>query len=98
VILFYPESPINIHRFGWAQCQLDTIATLRTINAARRALGNPPDGLDDSYKRILLAVSKHDVEIVRRILSWLEFTILPVTLGELCEVVPTEPGLEPIDN
>jgi hypothetical protein len=87
-----------MQRFRWAQCQLDTIATLRTIKAVRRALGELPDGLDDSYKRILLAVSKHDVEIVRRILSWLAFAILPVTLEELCEVVAIEPGLESIDD
>lgn len=75
------------HRFRYAQCQLDAICRLRSIKAIRVALKDLPIGLDETYERILIQVEPHDVSLVRNVLMWLAFPVMPMTLQELHEAI-----------
>ncbi|KIX03893.1 uncharacterized protein Z518_07446 [Rhinocladiella mackenziei CBS 650.93] len=84
--------------FRWVQCQLDAIANLRTVKAIRTALNELPKGLDETYDKILIKISPPDIEIVRRILLWVSFTVFPLTLREVHEAVAIEPDLDHLDE
>lgn len=87
-----------IFRFRWAQCQLDSIARARTIREVRRALASLPQGLDETYNRILLQIPETDEDLFRKLLVWLAFSFLPLTLEELWEAIAIEPGSSSIDD
>ena len=53
-----------------------------------------PEGLEGTYERILLQVPKDDAELLRRILLWLTFGLLPLTIKQIWEAVAIEPGSE----
>ncbi|KIV95467.1 hypothetical protein PV10_03121 [Exophiala mesophila] len=84
--------------FRWVQCQIDAIGSLRTVKAIRLALRELPKGLDETYDKILGKVSSSDIEIVRRILVWISFTMLPLTLREVHEAIAIEVGLDELDE
>ena len=84
--------------FRWAQCQLDSIATLRTVRAVHQALEDLPAGLDETYANVLRKVPKNEAILVRRILSWLAFAVLPLTISEVYEAVAIERGTECLDE
>ncbi|KAJ9157857.1 Ankyrin repeat protein [Pleurostoma richardsiae] len=83
--------------FRWVQCQLDSISSLRTVKAVRKALDDLPQGLEDTYRRILSQVPRGDVPVLRHILEWLCFSVMPIKLTELYEAIGIEPGTESID-
>lgn len=87
-----------LDRFRWVQCQIDAIANLRTVKAVRSALQQLPKGLDETYDNILIKVSDSDVEIVRRILLWVSFAVMPMTLTEVHEAIAVEPHLDHLDE
>ena len=80
------------------QCQLDAIATLRTVKSIKNALQELPRGLNEIYENILKQISKTDAEVVRRILLWLSFTVLPLTLKELHTAAAVELSLDELDD
>jgi hypothetical protein len=85
-------------RFRLVQCTLDAISTLRTVRSIRLALKQLPHGLAQMYEAILVKVPPADVVLVRRILLWLSFSVLPLTLDELHTAVAIEQGLEELDE
>jgi hypothetical protein len=50
------------------------------------------------YSAILSKVPKADVSLVRKILLWLSFTVLPLTLEELHSAIAIEQGSEELDH
>lgn len=84
--------------FRWAQCQLDALSQLRTIRAIRTNLNQLPKGLNETYANILKRTSKDDVELLRRILLWVTFAVLPLTTEELHEAVAIEAGIGSLDE
>ena len=54
--------------FRWAVCQLDILRRLSTLSSVRLALGNLPDTLDETYRRIFLDISKDDWPLLRHTL------------------------------
>src|SRR5947207_3760531 len=88
----------SYHRFRWVDCQLDAIAKLRTIKAIRNVMNQLPRGLNETYENILIKVSADDTEIVRRILLWLAFAVLPMTLDEVHEAIAIEHDLDHLDE
>lgn len=54
--------------------------------------------MNETYENILLKVSKNDVEIVRRILLWLAFAVLPLTLEELHKAAVIEQEMDELDE
>ncbi len=80
--------------FQWAKCQVETLCKLRNDKAIRAALSNLPRTLQDTYLRILQRVEDDhpdDVEIVRKMLSWLVRGIRHLTLEELAEALAIDP-------
>ena len=59
----------------------------RTQKAIREQLKNLPEGLDETYDRILLGVDKKDCGYTKTFLLWLCFAVRPLTLKELAETV-----------
>jgi hypothetical protein len=84
--------------FRWVQCQIDQISPLRTIRAIRKSLSDLPDGLDDTYERILMGVPRHHIDVVRKILQWLSFATFPLELLELHDAIAIDPELDFLDE
>lgn len=92
-------------RFRWIQCQLDTLKRCFTAVQLREALESLPEGLEETYERILLAISreKRGGGIARRALVWLVAALQPLELSQLVEVLSIDldrrlldPNLGPI--
>jgi hypothetical protein len=83
----------SLHRFRWAQCQLDALSHLRTIKSIRTSLNQLPKTLNETYANILRRIHEDDVELLRRVLLWVAFTVLPLTIEELQEAVAVEAGI-----
>ncbi|KAI1276233.1 hypothetical protein F5Y07DRAFT_367646 [Xylaria sp. FL0933] len=84
--------------FRWVQCQMETLTKLRTVAAIRQSLEQLPHDLHETYERVLARVSKIDQEPVRRILTWVTFTVSPLTLEELHIAIAIEPGADYLDE
>ncbi|KAJ4380356.1 hypothetical protein N0V86_004667 [Didymella sp. IMI 355093] len=53
----------------------------------RKSLATLPQTLDETYDRILTAISKEDCEYAMRILQWLTFSARPLSVEEIAKVV-----------
>ncbi|KAJ4330292.1 hypothetical protein N0V87_010137 [Didymella glomerata] len=53
----------------------------------RKSLATLPQTLDQTYDRILTAISEEDAEYAMRILQWLTFSARPLSVEEVAEVV-----------
>ena len=81
-------------RFLQAKVQLEYISNLKSDGAIKAALRNLPNGLDDTYERVLsdiLLKTPAEAETVRTILKWLFGSYFPLTLAELAEAVSIQP-------
>jgi ankyrin repeat protein len=61
----------------------------------RKSLATLPPTLDQTYDRILCAISKEDSEYALRILQWLTFSARPLFVEEVAEVVAINVVREP---
>ncbi|KAH8882457.1 hypothetical protein GQ53DRAFT_665922, partial [Thozetella sp. PMI_491] len=73
--------------FRWVVCQLDHLCLLRSDRARREALAKLPDGLTDTYMRILERASRSDRVLVQTTLQILAFADPPMTIGQLCQLL-----------
>jgi len=71
---------------------------LRTVRSIRSALKELPTELEKLYEDILVKLPSSDEGIVRRILLWLSFSVLPVTLEELHSAIAIEQGVDQLDE
>jgi hypothetical protein len=76
-------------------CQLDALARCRNRAMLRKLLATLPQTLDQTYDRILTAISKEDCEYVMRILQWLTFFARPLSVKEVAEVVAIDVARDP---
>ncbi|KAI4645433.1 uncharacterized protein J4E78_009343 [Alternaria triticimaculans] len=81
--------------FRWAICQLDVIAECRNLAMLRKSLATLPKTLDQTYDRILTAISEDDRVYTIRILQWLTFSARPLSLREVAEVAAIDVAREP---
>ncbi|KAH6875175.1 hypothetical protein BKA58DRAFT_418768 [Alternaria rosae] len=81
--------------FRWAVCQLDTLAKCRNLVMLRKSLATLPQTLDQTYDRILTAISEEDCVYAIRILQWLTFSTRPLSVREVAEVVAIDIAREP---
>ncbi|KAF2627576.1 ankyrin, partial [Macroventuria anomochaeta] len=81
--------------FRWAVCQLDTLAKCRNRAMLRKSLATLPQTLDQTYDRILTAISEEDREYAIRILQWLTFSTRPLSAEEIAEVVAIDVARDP---
>jgi ankyrin repeat protein len=82
-------------RFRWAVCQLDTLGECRTRATLRKSLATLPPTLDKTYDRILSAISEADSQYAVTILQWLTFSIRPLSIYEVAEIVAIDVKNEP---
>ncbi|KIJ47090.1 hypothetical protein M422DRAFT_164569, partial [Sphaerobolus stellatus SS14] len=73
--------------FRWIECQVDVLKKCRRPYDVKKALGSLPQTLDETYKRILLAVEEEDRIYVARLLTWVIFTPEPLCLDLLAEAI-----------
>lgn len=57
-----------------------------------------PKGLNETYANILKRTHEEDIELLRRVLLWVSFTVLPLTIEELQEAVAVEAGMIGLDD
>lgn len=86
------------YRFRWAACQLDALGQCRTIRDVKESLRTLPRGLNETYGRLLASIAPSDVRLVQKILTWLAFSSIPLTLHQLWEALAIEEGCESIDE
>ena len=79
-------------------CQLDTLGKCRNRLTLRKALTSLPSTLDETYDRILCAISKEDSEYAVRILRWLAFSARPLLVEEIAEVIAIDVERNPAFN
>lgn len=76
-------------------CQLDALARCRNRATLRKSLATLPQTLDQTYDRILTAISEEDCEYAIRILQWLTFSARPLSVEEVAEVVAIDVARDP---
>jgi ankyrin repeat protein len=76
-------------------CQLDTLAQCRNRAMLRKSLATLPQTLDQTYDRILTAISEQDHKFAMHILQWLTFSARPMSVEEIAEVVAIDVAREP---
>lgn len=74
-------------RFRWVQCQIDALEKCASVSDIRRLLESLPKGLEETYRRILIAIDRDlsDARLVRRVLVWLVTALRPMRMRELLE-------------
>ena len=70
-------------RFRWVALQLNALKECRTKADLKKQLANLPQGLDETYERILLGIKERDYGYVKTFLQWLCFSVRPLKLKEL---------------
>jgi hypothetical protein len=78
-------------------CQFDILRNCKTGNDVKKALADLPKTLDETYARILNAISEDDRGRARSILQWLSFSARHLTLQEVAEAAVLRPGDDPIN-
>ncbi|KAI7761007.1 hypothetical protein LZL87_012160 [Fusarium oxysporum] len=71
--------------FRYAQCQLDSLSTLRTAKMVFNALYNLPKDIYEVYEKILLRIPEADRLLARESLFFLSVALRPLTIQELAE-------------
>ncbi|KAG9206091.1 hypothetical protein G6514_004812 [Epicoccum nigrum] len=81
--------------FRWAVCQLDTLGKCCNRAMLRKSLATLPRTLDQTYDRILCSINEEYVEYAIRILQWLTFSMRPLSVEEVAEVVAIDVARDP---
>ncbi|KIJ99791.1 hypothetical protein K443DRAFT_80490, partial [Laccaria amethystina LaAM-08-1] len=69
--------------FRWVALQLNELKECQTKTDLKRQLADLPQGLEETYDRILLGIKKKDHSYVKLFLQWLSFAVRPLKLMEL---------------
>ncbi|RMZ80954.1 hypothetical protein DV738_g2498, partial [Chaetothyriales sp. CBS 135597] len=77
--------------FRWVECQFDSLRWCpRSEDHLELCLRSLPEGLDETYERILCSIDKSLVQDARRILTLLCFSSRPLTLQELIDGIAVD--------
>ena len=87
-------------RFRWVQCQIDTLDKCTSVSEIRNVLESLPKGLEETYRRILIAIDRRrpEARLVRRGLVWLVTALRPMRLGELLEAIMIDSARRALDS
>jgi ankyrin repeat domain-containing protein 50 len=88
----------DLCRFRWVQCQLDYLGQLKCDADRRRAMGNLPPELPQTYTQLLNRIPPWDIHVASRALKWLICSGKPLRLNDLntaAAIVPTDPVFDP---
>jgi len=80
---------ITFPRFRWVQCSIDALDRCVTRKEIHEVLHSLPEGLDETYERILLAIDMETTagQLTRRALIWLVAALRPLRLAEIMEAL-----------
>ncbi|KAF8549464.1 hypothetical protein OG21DRAFT_1488513 [Imleria badia] len=73
--------------FRWVQCSIDTLNRCVTRKDVRNALNDFPEGLEETYERIIVSIDTNarEAQVAQRALVWLVAALRPLHLEELME-------------
>jgi ankyrin repeat protein len=74
---------------------LESLGKCRNRATLRNALKTLPPTLDETYERILRSIRQEDINYAIRILRWLAFSVRPLTIAEIAEVVAIDIDRDP---
>jgi hypothetical protein len=77
-------------RFRWVALQLDELRRCLSRHQVEQQLGRLPKDLNESYDRIIGRIDKRYYEDAEKLFRWLAFSIRPLKLSELAEVVAVD--------
>src|ERR1700722_15867802 len=92
ITFFLTRSVLTGERFRWVACQLDALQSCLTIKALRLALKSLPKTLDETYARALMSIRDEHMEDALRVLQWLVFSVVPLRINEIAEILIAKPG------
>src|SRR5277367_4568341 len=75
------------NRFRWVECQLTTLRSKRSLKAVKDALRQLPNGLEETYDRILNNIHEDDQKAARCVLQLLSVSYRPLTIDEIAEAI-----------
>ena len=80
---------LTFPRFRWVQCSLGALDRCVTRKEVHNALNSLPEGLDETYERILLAIGTETMtgQLAQRALIWLVAALRPLRLAEIMEAL-----------
>jgi hypothetical protein len=81
-------------RFRWVALQLNELKECRTITDVKNRLDDLPQGLNETYDRILLGIKETDHGYVKLFLQWLSFACRPLSLKELAATAAVDLSAE----
>ncbi|EKJ69263.1 hypothetical protein FPSE_10516 [Fusarium pseudograminearum CS3096] len=70
----------------------------KTTRDIKKCLSKLPEGLNETYGRLLTRTTPSGVALVKKIVTWLSFSSVPVTLHELWEALAIEKQSKNIDD
>ena len=71
-------------------CQFVAIKRCRTLARLRETLSSLPATLEETYERIVNSIDAEDTEDAERILTWLCYSVRPLTLVEMAETLAVD--------
>ena len=77
-------------RFRWVALQLAELEKCSSQYEIEKQLAELPEGLDETYKRILKNIDKKHRADTRTFLQWLAFCKRPMTIEEVAETITAE--------
>jgi len=80
---------------------MDSLATKSSVKAIREALKVIPRKLEETYDLVMQRISdqnEDDADLARRLLSWLTYSVRPLTVVELQHALAIEPGQDHLDS
>ena len=77
-------------RFRWVALQLDELAKCLSQYEIDKQLADLPEGLDETYNRILKKVEKKYRADTRMFLQWLAFCRRPMKIEEIAETITVD--------
>jgi ankyrin repeat protein len=75
-------------------------STKTKVISALEALSKGPEALKDAYSEAIVRIDSQpqgDRTLARNVLSWISYAQRPLTTGELCHALATEPGDKELD-
>src|SRR5216684_969383 len=76
----------HLFRFRWTACQLEVLRH-HSSSTIRDALGDLPEGLEETYERILRGINHAREKDARRLLQCLAVAIRPLRVEELSDIL-----------
>jgi len=92
---------LNRQRILIAKLQLDYVCGLKSDRAIKEALAKLPSGVYATYDEILRQLCTkrpNDIEDMRLILQWLQYSMVPLTLPQIAEAISIRPGDKSLDE